>query len=392
MEIKHFASESDRNQSIALRKYVFHSKYTDQKSRDYNCLLNMADKIGAFENGSLLGQVLNLPIYLNLYGKNISAVGINHVGVYPESRGQGIASKLMIESLKSAKKHDQVLAILQPFSPAFYRHFGYDLFTERLNYKIPITRYPKFEKDSNIRVVRRVPGTLNNDEITQIKQSYQDFASLTQGMQIRDESWWIRYDLQYPDLNYALAYKESELVGYVSYRIVSTSMEVVDFIYSSNYVRRQLWGFLAAHQANVFEIVGVSSTNRQISYDFDDPRIEQKIWLDTMVRIIDVKQFLATWIKTQNNVSDSIKFSLVDKKAPWNTGTYKLTSKGIDFSSNDLGETSPLISIQDLTAIFLGPLNSDQLKQYLNPEPNSSLEKLIKMAEKKKISHFLGEF
>src|SRR5699024_9036574 len=103
----------------------------------------------------------------------------------------------------------------------------------------------------------------NNDEITQIKQSYQDFASLTQGMQIRDESWWMRHDLQYPDLNYALAYKESELVGYVSYRIVSTSMEVVDFIYSSNGVRRQLWGFLVAHQANVFEIVGVSSTNRQ---------------------------------------------------------------------------------------------------------------------------------
>jgi len=389
MEIRHFSKKIDLAQSVDLRKYVFHSAYTDQKAEDYKILLSMADKIGAFEDSHLLGQILNLPVKINFYGTSLSAVGINHVGVYPENRGQGIASKLMLESLKSAEANNQVLAILQPFSPSFYRHFGFDLFTERLNYHIPDTCYPAFPMNNKIKIVRRVPGSMNVDEISKIKDIYLVIAKSTQGMQLRDDIWWDRQLAQYPDLNYALAYYQTSLVGFVSYQIIGTEMKIVDFIYSSNVIRQQLWNFLTAHRANVFEISGVSTRSHQLSYDFIDPRIKQQIWLDTMVRIIDVKEFLIRCIDVFD-LRTRIGFNLIDNMAPWNTGFYSLSSNEV--KQSEIVDNVDQVSVQQLVAILLGPLNAKQLQQYFEANMNNSLRKLIHLSNHKEISHFLGEF
>ncbi|GEO46479.1 GNAT family N-acetyltransferase [Companilactobacillus kimchii] len=389
MEIKHFTNKSDLKQSISLRKYVFHSAYTEQKAKDYGCLLDMADKIGEFKDNKLLGQVLNLPIKINIYNNEIPAVGINHVGVYPENRSLGIASDLMVESLKSAQNHGQIVAILEPFAPSFYRKFGYDLFTERISYRVPLKNYPKFKKDKSFRVVRKPRCELDDIEIENIWKCYQIVASQTHGMQLRDKTWWQRHNYQYPNLNYGFVYDGKRITGYVSYRLNGTTMEIIDFIYLSNDIRQQLWSFLTAHGSNVFEIIGVSTSNHNLSYDFNDPRIEQQLWLNTMIRIVDLKEFLKLWIQSFSLKSE-ITFSVEDKFAPWNNGTYKL--EGTLVKCDEMEDGFEKITMQQLAAIFLGPLSQEQLVQFMKPDKDSSLLKLINLSRGKKTAHFLGEF
>lgn len=389
MFIKHFTEGKDLEQSVALRKYVFHSDFTTQKSNDYQHLLGMANKIGAFSEGKLIGQILNLPILINYYGEIIPTAGINHVDVYPENREQGIATQLMLESLKTAKCNHQALAILQPFSPEFYRKFGFDLYTERINYRVNKDKYPEFTRDKSVAIIRKIPEEISKLDIHNIKNVYDTMAKSTNGMQIRNELWWRRHWNQYPNLNYCFALENDKYVGFISYIKSNTTLRIIDFIYNSNKVRKQLWWFLESHKSNIFTIEGISTMNHNLSFDFHDPRIEQDIYLDTMIRIVDVKKFLDIAIK-KINISSEIEFSIKDNTANWNSGTYLLSSKGLKFERGI--ENSQVLTPNQLSTIFLGPLNRRQLIQYLEPTKGTPLNDLINLTTEKEISHFLGEF
>ncbi|MFD1441511.1 GNAT family N-acetyltransferase [Lacticaseibacillus hegangensis] len=385
--IRHF-TQNDISASEDLRRYVFHSAYTPEKRTDYHCLLDMGDGIGAFDDGNLVGQLINLPLQISFYGDQIKATGVNHVGVYPEARGRGIASSLIRESLLSGKKSGSVLSILQPFSPAFYRKFGYDIFTKRIRYHLTSEKFPHFDTNNQILIHRFAPSNKDKMDRSQIRALYLEVALQTHGMHVRDEKWWRRQETQHPDLNYAVAVHSGDYVGYVSYSLDGTRMEIIDFIYESNEVRRQLWNFLSAHAANVFEIGYTSTAAHQMSYDFSDPRIEQSVWLDTMVRIIDIKALLEMWVD-KNGCVQELRFRVIDDVAPWNSGVYTMSKSGVQLTQAGSGEQ---VTAQELAAIFLGPLSSSSLALYLGASDRPIINALIKMASKKLLADFISEF
>lgn len=388
MQFRGFQTQSDVDQSIRLRKYVFRSPYTPQKAEDYRCLLDMGQGIGAFDNDELKGQLINLPLTVNFYGQSLKAVGINHVGVYPEARGRGIATQLVRQSLQEAHRRKQVLAILQPFAPSFYRQFGYELYTQRLHYEIPVERYPHFPVDCVYTVVRKQPAELTGDQFTAIQALYAQEVHQTHGMPFRDGQWWQRQAAQYPELNYALLYLHSTVVAYLSYRKVDTTIEVIDLIAAENHWRQQLLSFLAAHQSNVFQIVGMSTTAKALSFDFDDPRIEQRVYQDTMARIVDMPAFFQFWLNAFP-IQQSIQFSVNDESAPWNSGTYTLNAQGVDYTAEI---TQAIISPQTLAAIFLSFLTTTQLDKLFDETQNRCLRDLIALTGGKQIAHFITEF
>ncbi|WP_338147597.1 GNAT family N-acetyltransferase, partial [Lysinibacillus fusiformis] len=56
------------------------------------------------------------------------------VATYPEYRQQGIIKRLMIEALQKMRDNGQTISVLAPFFVSFYRHFGWELFFEKLHY------------------------------------------------------------------------------------------------------------------------------------------------------------------------------------------------------------------------------------------------------------------
>lgn len=390
MHIRNFDSEEDYKQSISLRKYIFSSTYTKEKEMDYHWLLRKGTGIGAFNDEQLLGQLINLPLELNFYGSQIKAVGINHVGVYPENRSKGIAHNLVKASLKKAFQSEQLVAMLQPFSVEFYRRFGYDLYTQRIRYCVPTDKFPIFkEKTDNHIKVKRYIAHDHQKILKNIEMFYQKISLKINGMQLRDRDWWQRLYQQNPNLNYVVLEDSDEIRGYVSYNIVGTRMFIVDFLAEDNVCRRELWNFLSAHQSNVFNIVGISSFAKSISYDFMDPRIEQEIMLNTMLRIVDVKRILELWVQ-RHIIREEFEVTIHDGQLIENNGYYRITNQGvIKETPHNNGEQ---VTTKELASILFGPLNVEQLNFFLDVNSRPYLKPLIQLAQDKEPSHFLGEF
>ena len=384
-------NENEFQQSIALRKYVFRSTYTKTKAADYQFLLQIADRIGAFnESGRLLGQVLNLPIFYNFYGQKVSAVGVNHVGVFPEKRGQGVAGAFMKASIQQAHERGQILSILQPFSVEFYRKYGFDLFASRINYHIPKELFPSYPHENSYYIERWVRSEMPPSLMKVLCEVYEQFAQKRNGTQIRDNNWWQRMDLQFPELNYAVVYQADVCIGYLSYRIVDTNLEIIDFIYGNNQAAKELWNFASAHQSNVFQICGTTTNAESINYSFANPRIEQRIWCNTMVRIIDLFPLLEAWF-LKFPIEGSFEFSIYDNLAPWNSGVYEIVENRVK-KTEIMDQTVTTVDIRELAAILLGPLTKEQLEEHLNFKQRHSLEPLLNLATNKVPAHFLGEF
>lgn len=389
MDIRLF-DKDDFEQSIELRKYIFSSPYTPQKALDYKFLLKIADNVGAFDNErNLLGQLLNLPIFYNFYGRRIPAVGINHVGVYPEFRGNGIASDLLKFSLSQAYKQGQILAILQPFSISFYRSFGFDIFTERRHYSITKEKMPKFTHNPEYKIVRVCNKNVTDEIMRLVRIEYDKVSTEISGCQIRDSNWWDRIEFQFPGLTYGLLFKEEHCCGYVSYTIDGTTLNIVDFISENIECENELWSFITAHQSNVFEINGMTTSAKPLGYQFFDPRINQELWLNTMIRIVDVKAFLNLWF-SEFPAEKPFTINVNDILAPWNTGEYIIDEDKVNKTeSAELNECST-VDAKELAMIFLGPLSDREINEQLSDRP--SLATLIQAASSKQIAHFLGEF
>jgi predicted acetyltransferase len=95
--------------------------------RDNSHLRHADGVLVAEHDGDLAGQCALLAFQLALAGVDVPAVGIAAVGVAPEYRRRGVADRLMREALRRIRKRGVPLALLYPFSVAFYRRFGYEL-------------------------------------------------------------------------------------------------------------------------------------------------------------------------------------------------------------------------------------------------------------------------
>ncbi len=95
--------------------------------RDNSYLHHRDGVLVAERNGDIGGQCALLRFDLSLQGVDVPAMGLAAVGVAPELRRQGVADRLMREALRRIRRAGVPLALLYPFSVAFYRRFGYEL-------------------------------------------------------------------------------------------------------------------------------------------------------------------------------------------------------------------------------------------------------------------------
>lgn len=380
-------------QSQQLRDYVFRHSYTPEKQQDYLNWLSWGQGIGAFEGTRLVGQVINLPITLNLFDQRISAVGINHVGVYPENRGGGLATKLMTAALQEAYRRQQVLAVLEPFSVQFYRHLGFDLFTERVAYTIPAEKFPSVPVISGTAVTVRhyTSSDLSAQQWQQIHILYSKTAAKISGMQYRDVHWWQRLAAREPARMYVLVQDQQEVVAYASYRIIDTTLIIRDFCALTDDGRKALWRFFASHASNVFQITGTTTIDHPVSLEFQDPRIAMQIELNTMIRIIAVQAFLVDLIQGIAPKHDFV-LRIRDDQIPENDGDYLLTLSSVNKQANAFADPKAVsLSIQELAKFTMGVRTRQEIIDRFAKHPDWR-DYLLQLKAEWPLAHFLEDF
>ncbi|KNZ42614.1 GNAT family N-acetyltransferase [Acetobacterium bakii] len=323
----------------------------DEIKRSKFPILEKAEVLGWFEDGKLASQIAVYPLQVNIYGSIYDMGYITGVATYPEYMGMGLMSRLMKKSLESMREQNQSISFLFPYSMPLYRHKGWEVVSDKMTYRIRDNQLPK-----DIEVpgrIRRVPE--DSPDLINLHDAY---AKKTHGCLVRSELVWEEYwrwDVE--DVTVAIYYDEDDVPrGYLVYLIENDVFHVKEMIYLNQEARKGLWGYIAAHESMINEVVGNNYNNHTISFLFGDSDMKETIRPYIMARIVDFEKFIAEYNFVNTDINESVTFEISDSVLEWNNRSFTIAfSKGQDpMLTDEPSENIIRLEIGILTTMLLG--------------------------------------
>ena len=363
MEIK-LVSEPDYEQVHRLRDYSFTNKYVGARRDDFQYWIEHSATIGAYDQQMLIGQLLVLPLNMTVHSVNYKMGGIGFVATYPEYRNQGIMKKLMIRSLEEIRKNNQFISVLAPFSVSFYRHFGWELFFDKLHYSIPTEAFPQF--GNQIDKVKRFSFEWMDEEVFQeIQQFHNHQALVRNGGMLRNAAWWKRIERRESSSHFAAYFEGDAIEGYIRYEIKNLTFTIKDFLAKNTRAEQAIWRFITSHKASVYTIEGDTSNTNHFGFHFDQPQFKKEVLHEAMVRIVDVLEFLKSY--SWGNFDHPLYLSIQDSFAPWNEKLYRINKdKKIEIIEESLEDEKHILSlpINIFSSMIVGYLSVNEALVY----------------------------
>lgn len=359
MELREI-KDSEIGKVKELRDYAFRVPASGGEA-DFNYWAENARRLGLFYGEHLLAQVLTYPLNVSILGESFSMGGIAYVASYPEYRNAGLIRRLMEESLVRMKEAGQLVSYLSPFSIPFYRKFGYEVFTEKIEVEIPSHALPD---------MGTVPGRVmrfsseDGTGISVVRELYNRFAlTKKSGMMMRDDAWWLRLARRgytkeiavYCDMN-------GVTMGYMLFTLDSEVFKIHEMVALDYEAEKGLWRFVGTHGMMVDRVVAKNvGSLRDIALAFPSPDFQKREILDFMMRIVDVEAFLGKYRfeRTEN----TLYLQVEDETAPWNDGIFEVRGSFVK-RLEQTSEPVLAISIQALGQMLMGFVRPRDLVYY----------------------------
>jgi predicted acetyltransferase len=348
------ASEVD--QVLDLTQVAFAVRFPESELEERRAQILAEPGWGYFIGNQLASRLVVLPLHAYLYGKPFRTGGIAHVASYPEHRRQGMVGKLLAHSLQAMKEDGQTFSMLNPFSYAFYRKYGWETFSEVKMYTLPVSQLPKPGHASG-RIERLKPA--DGWEIAH--RIYETYAVRFNGMLVRDESRWRGSVLRRKPGNLAVYYNADDVPrGYMLYAIHDRFMKIHEFVHLDEDSRRGLWQFIGNHDSMIKELSFSAPSSDRFAFTLSEPTVRQELHPNFMARIVDVGGLLRQLPFRSDEGLERFVLHVKDEHAPWNEGTFEamINEDGIQAVSYserpdaDAGGVS--CDIRTLTAMLTG--------------------------------------
>ncbi|PKU52115.1 GNAT family N-acetyltransferase [Lysinibacillus fusiformis] len=370
----HIVSPNDYRQIHQLRDYCFPNKYTGARREDFHYWIEQSTTLGAYDHKKIVGQLLILPLNMTVHGVPYKMGGIGFVATYPEYRQQGIIKRLMIEALQKMRDNGQTISVLAPFSVSFYRHFGWELFFEKLHYTIPQAQFPSFGKQLDI--VKRMSFEWVEPELfKEIKDFHNIMAILQNGGMVRDDAWWKRIERRSPDSHFAAYFQADKIEGYIRYTIQQGTFVIQDFIVANYLAEQAIWRYITSHAASVDQITGVTSNHYPFGFYFKEPQFKREVIQDVMVRVVDVAAFMQQY--PWGDITETLTIRIDDSFCHWNEHVYQINKNGqvSIIETNSVSDKHMLtLPINLFSAMMVGYLSVKEAVVYAN---QSTVEKTL---------------
>lgn len=323
----------------------------DEIKRSKFPILEKAEVIGWFEEERLAAQIAVYPLQVNISG-NIYDMGyITGVATYPEYMGLGLMSELMKKSLETMRERNQCISFLFPYSHPLYRHKGWEVVSDKMTYRIRDNQLPR-DIDVPGRI-KRVP-----EDSKDLIELHDSFAKETHGCLVRNDLVWEEYwrwDVE--DVTVAIYYNEHEKpLGYLVYLIENDVFHVKEMVYLNQEARKGLWGYIAAHESMINEVVGNNYNNHTISFLFGDSDMKETIRPYIMARIVDFEKFIKQYNFANIEINESVTFAITDTVLESNNRSFTIQfNKGAEPILVD-GPSENLVQLEIgiLTTMLLG--------------------------------------
>ncbi|QQP69505.1 GNAT family N-acetyltransferase [Carnobacterium sp. CS13] len=382
--------DDEKDKVVHIRNYCFRHAYSGKKLEDFLHWFQVSKAIGAFDGTKLAGQLMVLPLEMTIHGKQFHMGGISFVATYPEYRNSGIMKQLVMRSLEEMKQQEQIVSILGPFSVSFYRHFGWDLFFDKLKYNISAEQLNTHKKA--VGSISRFSYTEGREQLKLVKEIYHIYALKTNGMMIRTDDWWSRLELREPEAFFVISKDElGKPQGFMRYAIKDRTFEVLDSITLNLAAERVLWNFIEVHRSSLDEVIGEAAAFQSFGSQWSEPQFKKEVIQDIMIRIVDVEKFLTVY--PFKNRTKTLYLNVTDTYAPWNQGIYVIDSNGVKkLKENSLSVECLEMDISSLSSYLAG---YHELDWYRGQEKAKGSERVLKdwnQAIPKEQPQFYGHF
>ncbi|WP_243713356.1 GNAT family N-acetyltransferase [Actinomadura sp. 6K520] len=347
--------EADVGRMVDLAGMVFHVRVEEGDHERDGWRVRRAGRIGAYDGGTLAGQVAAIPMRLAVPGAFLDCSAVTYVGVLPTHRRRGVLTSMMERMHADAAAAGRPVAVLWASQGAIYGRYGYGLATRAISLEVDSSRPLRLRTVPDERPLRLVDPASAAEVVGPIHN--RALAARPGGL-VRDDEWWKRGILPPADPETAPGFTEPRVVvhpaGYAVYRTnEEETVRVTDLVAETPAVEAALWRYLASIDLTR----RVQAPNRPVddllphmAADPDQVVVKKDagaLWL----RLLDVPGALVSrsWA-----TGDTFVLEVRDDRVPANEGRWRLATGTAPACDRTAGEPDLTLSAADLAAVYLG--------------------------------------
>jgi predicted acetyltransferase len=307
------------------------------------------ENVRAYREGdALIGGLIVVPMGQYFGGRSVPMLGIAGVGIPPELRGQGAATKMMSECVREARASGYALSALYPATVALYRGVGYARAGAR--YEIKIAPGAAATRERSLRIERVA------DDDMDVRAVYSRYAARRPGFLDRGPYIWGR--IFKPRKGSVESFKvigDRGCEGYVAvvHKMgdMISEVSVNDLVALSKPAAARLLDLLAGYGSIASSIRWYGTAPDLLTSALPERRHDIRLTDYWMLRVCDVEKALTARGYAGEGALD---LAIEDDVIKENSGRYKLRVRDGRASLERGGEGTFKIDVRGLAALYSG--------------------------------------
>ncbi|MFE8601797.1 GNAT family N-acetyltransferase [Archangium violaceum] len=313
------------------------------------------------EGGSVAATIVLIPMGQWFNGRRVPMVGIGGVGVAPERRGQGTATRLMRAALRELRSQGAPLASLYPATQPLYRRVGFEQSGSRQEIRVRLHGLDFQERTLALRPVTEA-------DVPALRDVYRRYAQRQQGWIDRTAYTWNR--VTHPRGETAYGYLVEGRAGiegyvYLTRRVVSQGLlqelNLTDIVALTPAAGRRLLSFLGDHRSMAQEVVWRGGPADPLLFQLREQTYEVKHLLHWMLRLLDVPAALQAR-GYPAGLSGALHLEVEDDLFPENHGRFVLEVENGEAEVRRGGDGDVKLHVRALAPLYSGFLSPAALQ------------------------------
>lgn len=364
--------ETGIDRALSLSYLTFHENPEEEKRKHHHDLLRGCTRVGAYEDGELVGFLAAFPFTVSVPGGELPCPCLTFVSVAPTHRRRGVLSGMIAELFARAAADGAPIASLWASEDAIYGRFGFGPATLGHTVEIDSRRPLALRITPDDRPLRLVDPA----DAPSLLGAYYDRTRAERAGRIdRTEAWWreewlVTEDEEDDELSpprvVVIGEPRGPVAGYAIYRTKTRDdapglVRLDELEADTPAAAAALWRYLAS-----IDLTGqirawgrpVDDPLHLFAADRDQVRVTGEfpaLWL----RLVDVRGALESrsWAAPVDVVLD-----VRDDRVPANAGRHRLTASpdGCTYAATE-DPADLTVDVRDLAACYLGGTRTDAL-------------------------------
>ncbi len=313
------------------------------------------------EGGSVAATIVLIPMGQWFNGRRVPMVGIGGVGVAPERRGQGTATRLMRAALRELRSQGAPLASLYPATQPLYRRVGFEQSGSRFEIRAQLHGLDFQERTLSLRPV-------GESDLPAIREVYRRHAQRQQGWIDRTAYTWTR--VTHPKGETAYGYLVEGSAGiegyvYLTRRVISQGiwqeLNLTDLVALTPAAGRRLLSFLGDHRSMAQEVVWRGGPADPLLFLLREQTYQVKHLFQWMLRLLDVPAALQAR-GYPAGYSGALHLEVDDDLFPENRGRFVLEVENGEAEVRPGGDGDVKLHVRALAPLYSGFLSPAALQ------------------------------